>query len=396
MLDRPITLPCGRIVKNRIAKSAMSEYMASKKGEPQEGFQHLYRRWAKGGVGLNITGNVMIDSRSKEEGRNTVLEDDKHLGSWKRFAEAGKENATELWVQLNHPGRQARGHVSSHIVSASDVQMPFMKAIFKKPKPLTEEGIQEIIERFGNSAKLAKQAGFTGIQIHSAHGYLLSQFLSPLVNKRTDSWGGNVENRSKLLLSVYHEIRQRVGIDFPVGVKINSADFQRGGFEEDDSLQVIKWLSDAGIDLIEISGGTYESPAMVGHVKKQSTIEREAYFLDFIEKARRVTKTPLMLTGGFRTRATMISALDKGELDIIGIARPFATHPDLPNQLIAGTLKSLPTEVLTTGVKAIDGIAVLDVYWYADQMKRMGNKQEPDSSLGTWGTFFRNTKAQIV
>ena len=396
MLDHPITLPCGRIVKNRIAKSAMSEYMASKTGVPQEGFQHLYRRWAVGGVGINITGNVMIDSRSKEEGRNTVLEDDKHLESWKRFAEAGKENATEIWVQLNHPGRQARGHVSSLIVSASDVRMPFLKTVFKKPKPLTEQGIQDLIKRFGNSAKLAKQAGFTGIQIHSAHGYLLSQFLSPLVNKRTDAWGGNLENRSRLLLSVYHEIRKKVGVDFPIGVKINSADFQRGGFEEEDSLQVIKWLSEAGIDLIEISGGTYENPVMVGTNKKDSTIEREAFFIDFIEKARRVTKTPLMLTGGFRTRSTMISALNKGALDIIGIARPFATHPDLPNQLIEGTIESLPTETLTTGIKAIDGVAVLDVYWYSDQMKRMGNQKEPDPSLSTWGTFFRNTTAQIA
>ncbi len=395
MLNKSLTLPCGRTIKNRIAKSAMSEYMASKKGVPGEGFAHLYRRWANGGVGLNITGNIMIDSRSKEEGRNTVLEDNTNLEAWKGFAEAGKENNTELWVQLNHPGRQARGHVSKRIVSASDVQLPFMKAIFKKPKALTEEGVLDIIHRFGNAAALAKEAGFTGIQIHSAHGYLLSQFLSPHVNKRTDKWGGTIENRSRLLMSVYAEIRKQVGSDFPIGVKINSADFQRGGFTEDDSLKVITMLSEVGIDLIEISGGTYENPVMVGLEKKQSTKDREAFFLDFIVKARQVTDTPLMLTGGFRTKSAMVQALENGELDLIGIARPFATYPDLPNQLISGEIEKLPSEVLTTGSKLIDGIAVLDVYWYADQMKRMANQQEPDPNLGTWGTFFRNTRAQI-
>jgi 2,4-dienoyl-CoA reductase-like NADH-dependent reductase (Old Yellow Enzyme family) len=396
MLNQSLTLPCGRTLKNRIAKSAMSEYLANKKGVPGKGFEHLYRRWAKGGVGLNITGNVMIDSRSKEEGRNTVLEDKTNLDAWKRYASAGKENNTDLWIQLNHPGRQARGHASKRIVSASDVQLPFMKAIFKKPEALTEEGIIEIIKRFGNTAELAKEAGFTGVQMHSAHGYLLSQFLSPHVNQRQDNWGGNLENRSRLLLSVYAEIRQRVGNDFPIGVKINSADFQRGGFTQEDSLQVIRMLSEAGIDLIEISGGTYENPVMVGPEKKQSTIQREAFFLDFIVKARQVTKTPLMLTGGFRTKAAMVGALENGELDVIGIARPFATYPDLPNQLISGKLDKLPSEVLTTGSKLIDGIAVLDVYWYADQMKRMANQLEPDLKLGTWGTFFKNTKAQIL
>lgn len=396
MLDQAFTLPCGQIIPNRIVKSAMSEYMSDKTGIPHSGFCALYQRWAEGGVGLNISGNVMVDRRSREEHRNTIIEDKRHLKELKKWAVAGQQNGTKLWIQINHPGRQARGHASSRIVSASDVRIPFLQAVFKKPEPLTEDGIQEIITRFGNTADISKEAGFSGVQIHSAHGYLSSQFLSPITNKRTDKWGGSIENRARFLLSIYAEIRKRVGPSFPIGVKLNSADFQRGGFTEEDSLTVIDMLSAAGIDLIEISGGTYENPAMVGKVVKDSTKKREAFFADFIIKARQRTNTPLLLTGGFRTRTVMEEALLNDELDFIGLARPFSINPDLPKQLIAGTIDKLDSEDLTTGVKFIDGVAVLDVYWYADQMKRMSKGKKPDPNLGTWGTFFRNTLANLT
>lgn len=395
MLHTPFTLPCGAIIPNRIVKSAMSEYMAHKNGRPHAGFVTLYSKWAEGGVGLNISGNVMIDGRSREEIRNTIIEDESYMEDLKSWAQAGQQNGTKLWMQINHPGRQARGNASTRIVSASDVQLPFMQAIFKKPEPLTEEGIQEIIRRFGHTASIAKKAGFSGVQIHSAHGYLLSQFLSPLTNRRTDQWGGSVENRARLLIAVLSEIRKQVGSSFPIGVKINSADFQKGGFTEDDSLQVIDLLSEAGIDLIEISGGTYESPAMVGKAQKESTKKREVYFADFIVKARQRTTRPLLLTGGFRTKAVMEKALQNDELDFIGLARPFATIPDLPNRLKDGSLTSLPSEDLTTGISFLDRLAVLDVYWYSDQMKRMSKGLQPDINLSTMGTLFRNTFANI-
>jgi len=396
MLDQPFTLPCGQTIPNRIVKSAMSEYMSDQSGIPHEGFARLYRRWAEGGVGINISGNVMIDRRSREEHRNTIIEDRRHLEELKRWATAGQVNGTQLWIQVNHPGRQARGHASTRIVSASDIQLPFLQAVFKKPEPLTEDGIQDIITRFGNTAEIVKDAGFSGVQIHSAHGYLSSQFLSPITNRRTDKWGGSIENRARFLLSIYAEIRNRVGSSFPIGVKINSADFQRGGFNEADSLIVIDMLSKVGIDLIEISGGTYENPAMVGTAVKESTKKREAFFADFIIKARQRTSTPLLLTGGFRTKTVMEDALQNNELDFVGLARPFAVNPDLPNQLMNGTIDKLDSEELSTGIKFIDGIAVLDVYWYADQMKRMSKGKEPDPNLSTWGTFFSNTLANIT
>lgn len=395
MLSTPFTLPCGASIPNRIVKSAMSEYLSDKTGKPHQGFDSLYAMWARGGVGLNISGNVMIDSRSREEIRNIVIEDESSLAALSSWATAGQQNGTQLWMQINHPGRQARGNASTRIVSASDVQLPFMNVVFKKPEPLTESGIQEIIQRFGNTARIAKKAGFAGVQIHSAHGYLLSQFLSPLTNQRTDKWGGTIENRARLLLSVLAEIRQQVGPSYPIGVKLNSADFQRGGFTEHDSLSVINLLSEAGIDLIEISGGTYENPAMVGKAQKESTKKREAYFAEFIVKARAETSCPLLLTGGFRTKEVMEKALQNDEVDFIGIARPFATIPDLANRLRDGSLSSLPTEDLTTGVSFLDRLAVLDVYWYSDQMKRMSKGMKPDKKLNTMGTLFRNTFANI-
>lgn len=395
MLYSPFTLPCGAIIPNRLVKSAMSEYLSDSTGKPHKGFDTLYARWAQGGVGLNISGNVMIDSRSREEIRNTVIEDESSLEALTSWATAGQQNRCKLWMQLNHPGRQARSNASTRIVSASDIQIPFLQVVFKKPQPLTEAGIQEIIHRFGNTARIAKKAGFSGVQIHSAHGYLLSQFLSPITNQRTDKWGGSIANRARLLLAVLAEIRKQVGTSFPIGVKLNSADFQRGGFTEEDSLHVIDLLSEAGIDLIEVSGGTYESPAMIGNKVKESTRQREAYFAEFIIKARERTKCPLLLTGGFRTKAVMEQALKNNEVDFIGLARPFATIPDLPNQLKNGSLASLPSEQLTTGVSFLDGLAVLDVYWYADQMKRMAKGLSPDPRLNTMGTFLRNTSANL-
>ncbi len=199
-----------------------------------------------------------------------------------------------------------------------------------------------------------KEAGFTGCQIHGAHGYLVSQFLSPISNTRTDQWGGPLENRARFVLEVYREIRSQVGTDYPVGIKINSTDFQRGGFTEEESMEVVQILSSEGIDLIEISGGTYEKPAMVKGNRKQSTIEREAYFLDYIEKARRITDKPLLLTGGFRSVQVMEDALAGGKLDVIGLARPFCLYPNLAKNIFEGSVARFEAPVPRIGIAFLD------------------------------------------
>jgi 2,4-dienoyl-CoA reductase-like NADH-dependent reductase (Old Yellow Enzyme family) len=217
---------------------------------------------------------------------------------------------------------------------------------------------------------------------------LVSQFLSPRHNQRDDQWGGSLENRMRFVLSVYNAIREQVGSDFPIGIKLNSADFMKGGFSEEDSMQVVKTLADAGIDLIEISGGTYESPSMMGADVKESTVQREAYFLDYAEKVRALVDTPLVVTGGFRSSKAMQGALDTGATDFIGVARTTAVDPDFPNKLIADENHQQQLKKLTTGKPAIDKMAMLDITWYEAQLARMSKGKKPKTNLSEWSVFF--------
>ena len=321
----PFTLPNGSVLKNRIAKSAMSENFGTRNHAPTKGLINAYRVWAKGNPGLLITGNVMVDSMALGEARNVVVEDYKHFKLLKEWATSVEGTGVHLWPQINHPGRQAFAAINRKIVAPSAISLNMGSAskMFKTPIALTEDAIWDIIKRFGTTAKILKEAGFTGCQIHGAHGYLVSQFLSSNSNIRKDQWGGSLNNRARFVLEIYREIRRQVGSHFPIGIKINSADFQRGGFTEEESMDVIRLLDAEGIDLIEISGGTYERPAMMQGDRKKSTVSREAYFLDYIEKARKLIKTPLLLTGGFRSVSVMEKALEDGSLDVIGLARPF-------------------------------------------------------------------------
>ena len=310
----PFTLPNGSVLKNRIAKSAMSENFGTRNHAPTKGLINAYRVWAKGNPGLLITGNVMVDSMALGEARNVVVEDYKHFKLLKEWAKSVEGTGVHLWPQINHPGRQAFAAINRKIVAPSAISLNMGSAskMFKTPIALTEDAIWDIIKRFGTTAKILKEAGFTGCQIHGAHGYLVSQFLSSNSNIRKDQWGGSLNNRARFVLEIYREIRRQVGSDFPIGIKINSADFQRGGFTEEESMDVIRLLDAEGIDLIEISGGTYERPAMMQGDRKKSTVSREAYFLDYIEKARKLIKTPLLLTGGFRSVSVMEKALEDG------------------------------------------------------------------------------------
>ena len=383
----PFKLPNGAILKNRIAKSAMSENIGTLSNAPSKTLINAYKVWANGNPGLLITGNVMIDSKALGEPRNVVVEDYTHFDLLKVWAKTVEGTGVHLWPQLNHPGRQAFKAINKEIVAPSAVplKMGGISKMFKLAKPLSEEQIFDIIKRFGNSARIMKEAGFTGCQIHGAHGYLVSQFLSPISNTRTDQWGGSLKNRARFVIEVYLEIRQQVGPDYPVGIKINSADFQRGGFTESESMEVIKFLSNEGIDLIEISGGTYEKPAMVKGNRKQSTIEREAYFLDYVEKARKITDKPLLLTGGFRTVKVMEDAIAGGELDMIGLGRPFCLYPNLVQDIFDGKETVFKTPLPTIGIKILDKIGGVELPWYELQIQRLGKGKKPKPNLaGIW------------
>ncbi len=389
-LSTPFTLPRGVTIKNRLFKSAMSEQLGTRDHNPQPGLANLYRTWAQGGIGLAISGNIMIERTALGEPKNLVLDEQSDLKGFRAWTTAGTEHGTHLWAQLNHPGKQTPNFLSKEPVAPSAIALEQgLEKGFNKPRALGEEEIRTIIAKFATSARLAREVGFTGVQIHGAHGYLVSQFLSPRHNQRTDSWGGSLDNRMRFVREVYRAIRAAVGDDYPVGIKLNSADFMKGGFSEEESMQVVKTLATDGIDLIEISGGTYESPTMVGHKVPASTRQREAYFLAYAEQIRALVKTPLVVTGGFRSARAMTDALNTGATDFIGLARPLAVDPELPNKVMQNSAHSIQLRPLTTGFKLVDRIAMLDITWYESQLARMANRQKPKPDLSEWSTFVR-------
>lgn len=382
LLAAPLTLPCGAVLPNRIAKSAMSEQLGDPDHGPSEELATLYRRWAEGGCGLLLTGNVMIDRTALGEARNVVFDDVAALPRIQAWAAAATAAGNQAWVQLNHPGRQSPRTLSPEPVAPSAVSLEMGGGLFAKPRALTAAEIEDLIARFARAAKLAKDGGFTGVQVHAAHGYLVSQFLSPRTNQRDDAWGGTPERRRRFLLEAVAAIRAVVGRDFPIGVKLNSADFQRGGFDEAESMAVVAALEEEGVDLLEISGGSYEMPAMMGEgARKASTVAREAYFLSYAQAVRTRTRLPLMLTGGFRSLAGMAAAIAEGAVDVVGLARPLAVEPDLPARLLAGTAeRARPAPDLRLG--AYD--AFLDLAWHEQQLARMGRGLAPDAERSKW------------
>ena len=378
LIAQPLSLPRGRAIPNRIAKSALSEALGTVDNRVTPELVRLYRRWGTGGAGLLITGNVMVDRRALGEPGNVVLEDERDLLMLQQWAAAGSARGTRMWMQINHPGKQAprgmnRENVAPSAIGFGERLAPF----FPVPRALRNEEIEEIVTRFGNTAAIAKKAGFDGVQLHGAHGYLISQFLSPHHNQRQDAWGGTAVKRRRFVTQLFREVRRRVGEDFPVGIKLNSADFQRGGFTEAESLGVIKALAKAGIDLIEISGGTYEEPAMQGLRKKSSTVAREAYFLEFAEKVRAESDVPLMVTGGFRSLAGMEAPLRAQALDLVGLGRIFAVEPDAPSRLLRGQETRHQVRPLSTGIRYLDQMGSLEVTWYTRQLHRMGRGEHP-------------------
>ena len=382
-LSQPLTLPCGLTIPNRIAKSAMSEQLADRHGSPTQEIEQLYAAWARGGAGLLVTGNVMIDSRAFVEPRNAVLESSRFLSAFKLWANAVHAHGSKLIMQINHPGRVAVLPLFKRPVAPSAVglDLPALN-IIRVPRALTEPEILEQIDRFAQTASLAVQAGFDGVQVHAAHGYLISQFLSPLSNTRTDAWGGSAENRRRFLLETVRAVRKAIGPHKALAVKLNSADFQKGGLSERESLDVALMLEAEGIDLLEISGGNYESPAQVGFAKGQES--RDAYFLNYAEQLRKESKIPLMLTGGLRHVDLMNRIINEGTVDLIGMARPFAMQPDIAKHLLAGESAPISPRIPTIGYRPVD--AYLQLGWHAAQFRRISSGRAPKQFGGLIGT----------
>lgn len=333
----PLILPNGSRLPNRLAKAALEENLADEGQLPGPALWRLYRHWGIGGAGLIITGNVMIDGRAMTGPGGVVLEQDTPLEAFKTWAAASRQEGAQVWMQLSHPGRQVMANMGGNAWAPSAIPMAMGKysKAFAQPKAMSEAQIAEVIARFAASAHAAEKAGFTGVQIHAAHGYLISQFLSPLANRRSDRWGGELANRARLLLEVVRAVRQRVSPDFCVAVKLNSADFQRGGFSPDEARQVLLMLNELPVDLVELSGGSYESPAMQGEAADDSTLAREAYFLTFARDLAAVARMPVMTTGGIARPSVAQRVLNSG-VAVVGIATAMAEIPDLPRRWQTG------------------------------------------------------------
>jgi len=409
----PLALPCGATLKNRIAKGAMTEGLGDSHNRATEAHVRLYRRWAEGGAGMLLTGNVQVDRRYMERPGNVAIDgpqSNEAIAALRDYARAGTANDTHLWMQISHAGRQTPASVNKEPVAPSAKPLEMPGGQFGQPRAMTGAEIEDAIRRFAHVATIARDTGFTGVQIHGAHGYLISEFLSPDVNSRTDEWGGSLENRARLLLEIVRGVRKAVGADFPVSVKLNSADFQRGGFSHEDAIRVAAWLDAEGLDLLEISGGTYEQPRLVGlddmtlhpeksEPRRESTIAREAYFLEYAKDIRAAVKMPLMVTGGFRTAAGMNAALASATIDLVGLARPLCVDPAIPAKLLAGTARetSAYEKTLRIGpgilgphsrfnlVKAMNGWGQQG--WFCLQLLRMGAGQDPDPRMGVFSAF---------
>ncbi|MDH4581227.1 NADH:flavin oxidoreductase/NADH oxidase family protein [Pseudomonas sp. BN415] len=373
-----LQLPNGAVIPNRIAKAAMEENLANQDQTPSDPLLRLYRAWAEGGAGLLLTGNVMVDARAMTGPGGVVLEEGQRLERFREWARIGRARGAQFWMQINHPGRQMQANLGQPTVAPSAVALDMggLSKLFPVPKALDEVEIAALIQRFARTAALAEQAGFSGVQVHAAHGYLLSQFLSPLSNRREDRWGGSIENRARLLLEVVKAVRAAVSPGFCVAVKLNSADFQRGGFEPSDARQVVLWLSELSVDLVELSGGSYEAPAMQGDARDGRTLAREAYFLEFAQEIAAIATVPVMVTGGIR-RLPVVEQVLAGGVAMAGIATALAVNPALPGLWQAGQSQaSADLPPIRWKRKAFAALAYMSLVKL--QMQRLARGHQPD------------------
>ncbi|MFH8283743.1 NADH:flavin oxidoreductase/NADH oxidase family protein [Streptomyces antibioticus] len=371
-----LTLRSGQVLKNRIAKAAMEENMAGAGQLPDRHLLSLYRHWAAGGTGLLITGNVMVHAEALTGPAGVVLDEHAPLEPFAEWAKAGKSGGGAIWMQINHPGRQVASDMPGVVWGPTDIGVSLGKhsSRFGRPTAMTPQQIADTVTRYAVTARRAEEAGFDGVEVHAAHGYLLSQFLSPLVNKRTDRWGGSLENRARMLLDIVRAVRAAVSPSFAVAVKLNSADFQRGGFGADDARQVIEMLAPLGVDLVELSGGSYESPAMTGRPADDRTQAREAYFLDLAKDLVTTSPLPLMLTGGITRRATADRVLDSG-VSVIGMGTALAVTPDLPDRWRQGREADRQMRPVTWSDKALASAAGMAQVRH--QMRRLARGSSP-------------------
>jgi len=322
LLAQPLDLPCGTQLKNRLIKSAMSDSLGDGAGNPTEAQMRLYERWAEGGAALSLIGEVQASPFYPEKPGNLVLVPDADRSALRTLAKRGSINGARIWPQLGHAGALAHGPISNP-KGPSPLDAGGLKC-----EGMSLEEIRELPIIYARAASLARDTGFSGVQIHAGHGFLFSQFLSPLFNHRTDAYGGSVRSRFRIIDEVIEAVRAAVGLSFPVGIKINSTDRLQGGLTPEDAMEVVRLLDTTSVDLIDISGGTY----FPGAASSSDGLSASGpYFSDFARHAKQVTSVPVLVSGGFATRDQATKALRDGSADAINLGRAMALNPFLAN-----------------------------------------------------------------
>jgi len=345
------------------------------RGIPSKNLINVYRRWGEGEFGVILTGNIMVEYDHLEAAGNPIIPrgapyDGERFESFKDLATLSKKHGSLIVGQVSHPGRQVASNIQKNPISASDKQLEgnVMGMTFEKPRAATDEDIKNVIEGFAHAAEYLEKAGYDGIELHGAHGYLLAQFLSPSTNQRTDKYGGSLENRARLITEIGQEVRRRTSESFVLGIKLNSVEFQDKGFDTEEAATLCGLLEDSTFDFVELSGGTYEKLAF-GH-KRESTKKREAFFLEFAEKITpSLKKTKTYVTGGLKSAAAMVDALNT--VDGVGLARPVCLEPELPRQIISGEVHAAIEQLTDDNDFGITNVAA------GTQIRQLGKDQQP-------------------
>lgn len=414
-LGEPLHFPFSdRTAPNRFLKAAMTERLSSwdpknfeARGVPSSELINVYRRWGEGAFGVILTGNIMIDYDQLEARGNPIVPlgapfSGPRFDSFKEMATVGKAHGSLMIAQVSHPGRQVEQRLNPNPISASDVQLEgdIMGMRFAKPRAATKEDIKDIIDRFTHAAIFLQKAGYDGIELHGAHGYLLAQFLSQTTNKRTDQYGGSLANRARIIVEIADSIRKAVpaSTGFVLGIKINSVEFQESGFQPEEAKELVSLLETHQFDFVELSGGTYESLAFVH--KRESTKKRESFFIEFADQiVPALTKTRSYVTGGLKTVGAMVKALDV--VDGVGLGRPAAAEFHLPKDILEGKVTGAIEPKMDPNNFGMGNVAA------GSQMRQVGKDQEPiDLSrqenvdlfmkdMGIWGQKMQQDAAEM-
>ncbi|OJJ34012.1 hypothetical protein ASPWEDRAFT_69763 [Aspergillus wentii DTO 134E9] len=357
-LAQPITLQLsGKVIPNRLYRTPLSEYACTydennpeNSGQPLPRYAELYQELANGGAGLICTGNIPIHRDNLENYNNAVLDMNNPWDAVAAFTpavKAAKSRGAIFLPQLQFPGRQVPEFLNKHPKSSSDVQLkPCLNKTYGVPSPLTKEQIAELVARYVWAAEVVDKAGGDGIILHASHGYIMNQFLSPLINTRTDEYGGSLENRARFILEVVNAIKAKLPSDrFVIAAKLNCQDFIQGGTSFAEQCVVIKWLEEAGVDFFDISGGTYESPAWRGNIMtelaaRSSQKERGSYFIEWAQEMKKVlSRAVIGTTGGWRDARCMAEAVGSGDIDMIGLGRPLREDPFFVAKVLRGDVR---------------------------------------------------------